>query len=44
MINTTYKAPEITVIIFYPRIKHGKGGACECGKHCGVCGFLFYCG
>ncbi|MFQ9058124.1 MAG: hypothetical protein ACLR5P_05920 [[Eubacterium] siraeum] len=20
-----------------------KGGACECGKHCGVCGFLFYC-
>lgn len=26
MINTTYKAPEITVIIFYPRIKHGKGG------------------
>lgn len=21
-----------------------KGGACECGKHCGVCGFLFYCG
>ena len=21
-----------------------KGGACKCGKHCGVCRFLFYCG